>query len=107
MIDPDILDAIRKAVSIIVLTGSGISAESGVPTFRDAQKGLWAKFDPRDLATPQAYQRNPKLVWEWYEWPRKLIAQTPLSPIVDHQICGPAGIFLPLLLEGYFNKGNF
>jgi NAD-dependent deacetylase len=107
VIDPDILDAIRKAESITVLTGSGISAESGVPTFRDAQGGLWAKYDPHDLATPQAYQRNPKLVWEWYEGRRKLIAQTPLSPIVDHQICGPAGIVLPLLVESTFNKGNF
>ena len=82
-INPAIFEAIRGAESITVLTGSGISAESGVPTFRDAQKGLWARYDPHDLATPQAYQRNPKLVWDWYEWRRKLIAQA--SPNAGHE----------------------
>lgn len=49
-----------------MLTGAGVSAESGVATFRDAQTGLWAKFRPEDLATPEAFLRNPKMVWEWY-----------------------------------------
>jgi NAD-dependent deacetylase len=49
-----------------VLTGAGISAESGVPTFRDAQTGLWAKFRPEELATPEAFRRHPRRVWEWY-----------------------------------------
>ena len=56
-----------------VLTGAGISAESGVPTFRDAQTGLWAKFKPEELATPEAFERNPKLVWEWYQWRRERV----------------------------------
>jgi NAD-dependent deacetylase len=56
-----------------VLTGAGISAESGVPTFRDAQTGLWARFRPEDLATPDAFLRNPQRVWEWYEWRRELV----------------------------------
>jgi NAD-dependent deacetylase len=60
---------------VAVLTGSGISAESGVPTFRDAQTGLWAKFKPEELATPEAFQRQPKLVWEWYAWRRELVAR--------------------------------
>jgi NAD-dependent deacetylase len=65
---------LRAAQSIAVLTGAGVSAESGVPTFRDAQTGLWAKFDPRDIATPAAFARNPQLVWDWYAWRRGLVA---------------------------------
>ena len=56
-----------------MLTGAGISAESGVPTFRDAQTGLWAQFRPEDLATAAAFLRNPQRVWEWYEWRRELV----------------------------------
>jgi NAD-dependent deacetylase len=55
------------------MTGAGISAESGVPTFRDAQTGLWARWSAEDLATPQAFQRNPRLVWDWYRWRRELV----------------------------------
>lgn len=58
-----------------MLTGAGISAESGVPTFREAQTGLWAQFRPEDLATPEAFQRDPKRVWDWYEWRRELVRQ--------------------------------
>jgi NAD-dependent deacetylase len=57
------------------LTGAGVSAESGVPTFRDAQTGLWAQFDPLKLATPDAFRRDPKLVWDWYAWRRRLVAK--------------------------------
>ena len=56
------------------LTGAGVSAESGLATFRDAQTGLWARFDPRELATPSAFARNPKLVWDWYAWRRERVA---------------------------------
>jgi NAD-dependent deacetylase len=63
-----------------VLTGAGISAESGVPTFRDAQTGLWAKFRPEDLATPEAFARDPKRVWQWYEWRRGLVRQAEPNP---------------------------
>jgi NAD-dependent deacetylase len=58
-----------------VLTGAGISAESGIPTFRDALTGLWAKFSPEELATPEAFERDPETVWSWYEWRRQLIRQ--------------------------------
>jgi len=74
---------LRDAVSIVVLTGAGISAESGVPTFRDAQTGLWARFRPEDLATPGAFLRDPKLVWEWYAWRRDLVAKA--SPNAGHR----------------------
>ncbi|HJX39431.1 MAG TPA: NAD-dependent deacylase [Anaerolineae bacterium] len=59
--------------SVAVLTGAGISAESGVPTFRGAD-GLWRQYRAEELATPQAFMRNPTLVWEWYDWRRGLIA---------------------------------
>ena len=72
-IPPDLIKALRDARSVAVLTGAGISAESGVPTFRDAQTGLWSNFKPEDLATPEAFRRNPKLVWEWYAWRRELV----------------------------------
>jgi NAD-dependent deacetylase len=69
-----LLDALRAAQQVCVLTGSGISAESGVPTFREAQTGLWEQFDPHQLATPEAFQRDPALVWRWYRWRRDLVA---------------------------------
>jgi NAD-dependent deacetylase len=57
-----------------VLTGAGVSADSGVPTFREAQTGLWAQYDPQQLATPGAFVDNPQRVWDWYRWRRELIA---------------------------------
>lgn len=62
----------KAATRVVALTGAGASAESGIPTFRDAQTGLWAKYDPMQLATPEAFARHPKLVWEWYTWRRNL-----------------------------------
>ena len=56
-----------------VLSGAGISAESGVATFRDAQTGLWEMFDPEELASPQAWQRQPDVVWAWYLWRHHLV----------------------------------
>jgi NAD-dependent deacetylase len=58
-----------------VLTGAGVSAESGIPTFREAQTGLWEKYDPLELATPEAFLRDPELVWRWYRWRRELVAR--------------------------------
>ncbi len=66
--------ALRESRHVCVLTGSGISAESGVPTFREAQTGLWEQYDPQELATPEAFQRDPALVWRWYRWRRDLVA---------------------------------
>jgi NAD-dependent deacetylase len=75
-----LVEALRAARAVAVLTGSGVSAESGVPTFRDAQTGLWAHYDPADLATPEAFERDPGLVWEWYEWRRKLVREAAPNP---------------------------
>ena len=79
-IHPKLMETLRSARHVTVLTGAGTSAESGVPTFREAQTGLWAKYDPEELATPFAFQRNPRLVWEWYEWRRQLVAQAEPNP---------------------------
>ena len=76
----ELIQQLAGAKRVTVLTGAGVSAESGVPTFRDAQTGLWAKFKPEDLATPQAFRRNPRLVWEWYEWRRKRVADVQPNP---------------------------
>lgn len=64
---------LRQARHVCVLTGAGISAESGIPTFRDAQEGLWAQYSPLDLATPEGFERDPELVWRWYEWRREMV----------------------------------
>ena len=79
-IPAELIQQLVKATHVAVLTGAGVSAESGVPTFRDAQTGLWAKYSPEELATPSAFRRNPRLVWEWYEWRRKLVANAKPNP---------------------------
>jgi NAD-dependent deacetylase len=66
-------EKLAAAQAITILTGAGISADSGVPTFRGAD-GLWKNFRAEDLATPEAFERDPRLVWEWYNWRRELIA---------------------------------
>jgi NAD-dependent deacetylase len=66
----DLLSSLRNAQKIVALTGAGISAESGLATFRDAQTGLWSKFKPEELATAEAFQRDPKFVQDWYTWRR-------------------------------------
>lgn len=78
----ELIDRLRSARRVAVLTGAGVSAESGVPTFRDAQSGLWAQYRPEDLATPQAFQKQPSLVWEWYAWRRELVSQ--VEPNAGH-----------------------
>ena len=72
-------EALRKSLSISVLTGAGISAESGIPTFR-AKDGLWSKFRPEELANIQAFMKNPRLVWEWYQYRRKIITEAEPNP---------------------------
>lgn len=70
-----VVEAIAKIAvpkRVVVLTGAGISAESGIPTFRGAG-GLWKNYRPEELATPEAFARDPRLVWEWYEWRRELV----------------------------------
>jgi NAD-dependent deacetylase len=79
-IPENLATTLRDAQKVAVLTGSGVSAESGVPTFRDAQTGLWARYDPMELATPEAFERDPRLVWEWYAWRRELVGKADPNP---------------------------
>jgi len=79
-IPQDVLARLRRAGHMMVFTGAGVSAESGVPTFRDALTGLWEKFDPEALATPQGFERDPALVWGWYEWRRILVQRAEPNP---------------------------
>jgi NAD-dependent deacetylase len=73
---------IATAAGVAILTGAGISAESGVPTFR-GDGGLWNNYRAEDLATPEAFARDPKLVWQWYNWRRELVAKALPNPAHD------------------------
>jgi NAD-dependent deacetylase len=75
----DVRGWLRVSPRVIALTGAGMSAESGIPTFRGLD-GLWRNYNPQDLATPEAFERNPTLVWEWYDWRRGLIAAAEPNP---------------------------
>ncbi len=70
---------LSKGTKVVILTGAGISAESGVPTFR-GKEGLWKKFRPEELATFDAFMANPQLVWEWYEYRREIIEKIKPNP---------------------------
>ncbi len=78
----DCANYLLAAKQIVVLTGAGVSKESGIPTFRDALGGLWTRYDPTELATPQAFRENPKLVWDFYEYRRELMR--PAEPNAGH-----------------------
>lgn len=80
MISDTLIDAVRNARDIVVFTGAGVSAESGIPTFRDSLTGLWERFDATSLATPDAFRADPALVWGWYEWRRMKVLQAQPNP---------------------------
>ena len=69
------LEALRSASRLVVFTGAGMSAESGIPTFREAKTGLWSRFSPEELASPEGWAADPARVWAWYEWRRALVAR--------------------------------
>ncbi|MEN6671227.1 NAD-dependent deacylase [Psychrobacter sp. B38] len=86
-LSPALIAHVQKAAKLLaaqqricVLTGAGISAESGIPTFRDKQTGLWENYRAEDLATPNAFARDPELVWSWYQWRRQLVADKTPNP---------------------------
>jgi NAD-dependent deacetylase len=70
-----LLHRLVQARSVLVLTGAGMSAESGIPTFRDAQTGIWSKYSPEELATPEAFAADPDRVWRWYQARRKTVRE--------------------------------
>ena len=73
-------ELIAHAGTVVVLTGAGISKESGIPTFREAQTGLWANYEPEKLATVEGFVKDPKLVWTWYDWRRKMVSSVKPNP---------------------------
>ncbi|MET1125043.1 MAG: NAD-dependent protein deacetylase [Archaeoglobaceae archaeon] len=75
----EVANVIARAKYLTALTGAGVSAESGIPTFRD-RDGLWNRYRPEELATPEAFARNPKLVWEWYKWRMELVFKAEPNP---------------------------
>ena len=81
MADPltDARELLAAAPRVLIFTGAGVSAESGVPTFR-GPGGLWKTFRPEELATPEAFGRDPRLVWEWYGWRREIVARCAPNP---------------------------
>lgn len=93
--------AIREAKprNVVVMTGAGVSAESGIPTFRGTG-GLWRNFRAEDLATPEAFRRDPQLVWEWYEWRRGLIREA--NPNGAHEALArlPAAVIVTQNVDG-------
>jgi len=68
-----LISLLRGSSSFVALTGAGVSQESGLRTFRDAQTGLWAQYKPEELASPEAFRRDPKLIWDWYAWRREAV----------------------------------
>jgi len=83
LLTDELLKRLGEAQRVMVLTGAGMSAESGVPTFRDAQTGIWEKFRAEDLATPEAFEANPERVWQWYEERRAIVRAA--RPHAGHQ----------------------
>ncbi len=83
LLSEELLRSLGEARHVMVLTGAGMSAESGVPTFRDAQSGIWEKFRAEDLATPEAFEANPARVWQWYEERRAIVRSA--RPHAGHQ----------------------
>ena len=69
----DLLSLLGRTSKLVAITGAGVSQESGLRTFRDAQTGLWAQYKPEDLASPEAFRRDPKLIWDWYAWRREAV----------------------------------
>ena len=93
--DQGLLAQLRGARHVVVFTGAGVSAESGIATFRDALSGLWSRFDPMQLATPEAFEDDPELVWGWYESRRMQVLGS--SPNPGHMAIAELAKRLPQL----------
>lgn len=91
----ELLSKLKNANKILFFTGAGISAESGIPTFR-GKDGIWNKLKPEELANFNAFLRNPDMVWEWYQYRRKIINET--QPNAGHHAIKS--------FENYFNEVN-
>ncbi len=106
----ELVARLRGAQRVVVLTGAGISAESGIPTFRDAMTGLWARFRPEELATPEAFLRDPKLVWNWYAWRRTLVEGAAPNAghraLVELESCVPDFLLVTQNVDGLHGRAG-
>ncbi len=94
-IPADLIAALHSAKHVMVFTGAGVSAESGIPTFRDSLTGLWEQFDAGDLASPNAFRKDRDLVWGWYEWRRMKVLQA--QPNQAHLVISKLATWVPKL----------
>jgi NAD-dependent deacetylase len=105
-----LIGVLRNARKILVLTGAGMSAESGVPTFRDAQSGMWAKLRPEDLATPEAFRRHPRVVWDWYAERRANISRVQPHAghyaLVDMETCFDSMLLVTQNVDGLHQRAG-
>ena len=90
-----LVEALGNCRHAVLLSGSGMSAESGVPTVRDARTGLWERYEPTELATPEAFEADPGLVWRWYRWRRELVRRA--EPNAAHRAAVRLAKLLPRL----------
>ena len=110
--NPDFASAaeiLSQAQKIVILTGAGISAESGIPTFR-GEEGLWKKYRAEELATPEAFHRDPKLIWEWYDWRRGIFASKEPNPghliIAQWEKTFPSTILITQNIDGLHKRAG-
>jgi len=100
----DLISLLRGTARLAALTGAGISQESGLRTFRDAQTGLWAQYKPEDLASPEAFRRDPKLIWDWYAWRREAVKGVRPNAghyaLVDIEACLPEFTLITQNVDG-------
>jgi NAD-dependent deacetylase len=92
-INPSLIQKLKNAQHLVILTGAGISAESDIPTFRGALTGLWENYEPAKLGSKKAFLKNPALVWGWYEWCRDKVLQSKPNPA--HEIVAKLATKLP------------
>lgn len=97
-------DMLAEAEHVVVFTGAGVSKESGLPTFRDAQEGLWAKYDPEELASLEGFRRDPELVWTWYQHRRALYGD--VEPNLGHEAIVELEDLVPRVLVVTQNVDN-
>jgi NAD-dependent deacetylase len=100
----DLIQFLRKANRLVALTGAGVSQESGLRTFRDAQTGLWAQYKPEELASPEAFRRDPKLIWDWYAWRREAVKAVRPNPghyaLAKMEMCVPEFTLITQNVDG-------
>ncbi|MBD8269307.1 MULTISPECIES: SIR2 family NAD-dependent protein deacylase [Pseudomonas] len=99
-----LVQQLRMAQHVVVFTGAGASAESGIPTFRDALTGLWERFDAAQLATSEAFRADPALCWGWYEWRRQKVVQA--QPNGAHVAIAELASYVPKLTVVTQNVDN-